>query len=352
MAGAALMHMETLAEMPKLFFLDQKGGRCTTHTAQHSEIKLRAQPRTSNNFLGGANPDGISFLSVDHIATGFCNHDGACISCLLSPNVRAYILGEIQNSSTRKAKDGRLILHKKVQLDCGRNYGLPMLWELSWNLIRRDLKVWRKSNVYDDTNVSKGEGVEEMQVIRCILEEYGHLVAKRPRYASWIDVELHQCVVEYRVLSMEGVALMDTVAEIPKLSERQQSSLTRKVDDGQHILHKKVIKLRAQSRTFNALVVTIQCLANIRIHGVNRPSGLVNVPSINEDRRRASNAKQGATHANGAVSVVDSQPPRTSCPDLLGDVQPWRCLHLMYVVPKPKPRHIDDGTQIGDAVTK
>ncbi|KAK4441252.1 AP-2 complex subunit alpha-1 [Sesamum alatum] len=136
------------------------------------------------------------------------------------------------------------------------------------------------------------------------------------KYESCIDAEIQQRAVEYHALSMKGAALMDILAEMPKFPERQ-SSLIRKAEDAEaDTAEQSAIKLRAQQQTSNALVVTDQCPAN-GTQAVN-PLGLVKVPSMSNAER--SNAQQGATHANGALTVVDPQLLSTPSPDLLGDL--------------------------------
>ncbi|KAL0418282.1 UNVERIFIED_CONTAM: AP-2 complex subunit alpha-1 [Sesamum radiatum] len=125
-----------------------------------------------------------------------------------------------------------------------------------------------------------------------------------------------QRAVEYHALSMKGAALMDILSEMPKFPERQ-SSLIRKAEDAEaDTAEQSAIKLRAQQQTSNALMVTDQRPAN-DTQAVNQP-GLVKLPSMSNVER--SNAEQGATHANGALTVVDPQLPSTPSPDLLGDL--------------------------------
>ncbi|KAI3461338.1 hypothetical protein Pfo_018001 [Paulownia fortunei] len=133
-------------------------------------------------------------------------------------------------------------------------------------------------------------------------------------YESCIDAEIQQRAVEYHALSMKGAALMDILAEMPKFPERQ-SSLIRKAEDSEaDTAEPSATKLWAQQQTSNALVVTDQRPAN----GTPPQLGLVKVPSLsNADR---STAEQGVTHENGALTVVDPQPPSTPSPDLLGDL--------------------------------
>ncbi|KAL0370146.1 UNVERIFIED_CONTAM: AP-2 complex subunit alpha-1 [Sesamum angustifolium] len=136
------------------------------------------------------------------------------------------------------------------------------------------------------------------------------------KYESCIDAEIQQRAVEYHALSMKGAALMDILSEMPKFPERQ-SSLIRKAEDAEaDTAEQSAIKLRAQQQTSNALMVTDQRPAN-DTQAVNQP-GLVKLPSMSNVER--SNAEQGATHANGALTVVDPQLPSTPSPDLLGDL--------------------------------
>ncbi|PIN00985.1 Vesicle coat complex AP-2, alpha subunit [Handroanthus impetiginosus] len=136
------------------------------------------------------------------------------------------------------------------------------------------------------------------------------------KYESCIDAEIQQRAVEYQALSMKGAALMDVLAEMPKFPERQ-SSLLRKAEDAEaDTAEQSAIKLRAQQQTSSALVLTDQRPAN------GSPSvsqlGPVKVPNMSNVNQ--SPAEQELTHANGALTVVDPQPPSTSSPDLLGDL--------------------------------
>ncbi|XP_051143023.1 AP-2 complex subunit alpha-1-like isoform X2 [Andrographis paniculata] len=133
------------------------------------------------------------------------------------------------------------------------------------------------------------------------------------KYESCIDAEIQQRAVEYHALSMKGAALMDVLAEMPKFPERQ-SSLIRKASDSEaDTAEQSAIKLRLQQQSSNALVVSDQRPVN-GAPPVNQ-LGLVKVPSVER-----SNAEQGVTHTNGALTVVDSQQPSTASPDLLGDL--------------------------------
>ncbi|KAK6163471.1 hypothetical protein DH2020_000335 [Rehmannia glutinosa] len=136
------------------------------------------------------------------------------------------------------------------------------------------------------------------------------------KYESCIDAEIQQRAVEYHALSMKGAALMDILAEMPKFPERQSSLIKKAEDSEADTAEQSAIKLRAQQQTSNALVLTDQRPAN----GTPPVSqlGLVKVPNMsNADQ---STAEQGLTHANGALTVVDPQPPSTPSPDLLGDL--------------------------------
>ncbi|KAI3450660.1 hypothetical protein Pfo_007325 [Paulownia fortunei] len=136
------------------------------------------------------------------------------------------------------------------------------------------------------------------------------------KYESCIDAEIQQRAVEYHALSIKGAALMDILAEMPKFPERQSSLIKKAEDSEADTAEQSAIKLRAQQQTSNALVLTDQRPAN----GTPPVSqlGLVKVPSMSNADQSA--AEQGLTHANGALTVVDPQPPSTSSPDLLGDL--------------------------------
>ncbi|GFP95383.1 ap-2 complex subunit alpha-2 [Phtheirospermum japonicum] len=125
-----------------------------------------------------------------------------------------------------------------------------------------------------------------------------------------------QRAVEYHALSVKGAALMDILAEMPKFPERQSSLIKKAEDSEADTAEQSAIKLRAQQQSSNALVLTDQRPAN----GAAPVSqlGLVKVPTMsNADQ---STTEQGLTHANGALAVVDPQPPSTPSPDLLGDL--------------------------------
>ncbi|KAL3828530.1 hypothetical protein ACJIZ3_017332 [Penstemon smallii] len=135
------------------------------------------------------------------------------------------------------------------------------------------------------------------------------------KYESCIDAEIQQRAVEYHALSMKGAALMDILAEMPKFPERQSPLIKKAEDSEADTAEQSAIKLRAQQQNSNALVVTDQRPTN----GAQPAGqlGLVKVPIL-------SNADQSAaeivSHANGALTVVDPQPPSTPSPDLLGDL--------------------------------
>ncbi|KAL0390032.1 UNVERIFIED_CONTAM: AP-2 complex subunit alpha-1 [Sesamum calycinum] len=136
------------------------------------------------------------------------------------------------------------------------------------------------------------------------------------KYESCIDAEIQQRAVEYHALSMKGAALMDILAEMPKFPERQSSLIKKAEESEADTAEQSAIKLRAQQHTSNALVLTDQRPAN----GTPPVSqlGLVKVPSMtNTDQ---STAEQELPHLNGALTVVDPQPPSTPSPDLLGDL--------------------------------
>ncbi|CAI9768564.1 unnamed protein product [Fraxinus pennsylvanica] len=137
------------------------------------------------------------------------------------------------------------------------------------------------------------------------------------KYESCIDAEIQQRAVEYHALSRKGAALMDIFAEMPKFPERQ-SALIRKAEDSEaDTAEQSAIKLRAaQQQTSNALVVTDQHPAN-----GTPPVGqlsLVKVPSVSNVDQNTT--EQGVTQANGALTIVDPQPPSTPSADLLGDL--------------------------------
>ncbi|XP_011088827.1 AP-2 complex subunit alpha-1 [Sesamum indicum] len=136
------------------------------------------------------------------------------------------------------------------------------------------------------------------------------------KYESCIDAEIQQRAVEYHALSMKGAALMDILAEMPKFPERQSSLIKKAEESEADTAEQSAIKLRAQQHSSNALVVTDQRPAN----GTPPVSqlGLVKVPNMtNTDQ---STAEQELPHLNGALTVVDPQPPSTPSPDLLGDL--------------------------------
>ncbi|KAL8057761.1 hypothetical protein ABFX02_04G204500 [Erythranthe guttata] len=136
------------------------------------------------------------------------------------------------------------------------------------------------------------------------------------KYESCIDAEIQQRAVEYHALSMKGAALMDILAEMPKFPERQSLLIKKAEDSEADTAEQSAIKLRTQQQTSNALVLTDQRPAN-GTPQVNQ-LGLVKVPTMsNAD---PSTAEQGLTHANGALTIVDPQPPSTTSPDLLGDL--------------------------------
>ncbi|XP_059627147.1 AP-2 complex subunit alpha-1-like isoform X3 [Cornus florida] len=130
------------------------------------------------------------------------------------------------------------------------------------------------------------------------------------KYESCIDVEIQQRAAEYFALSRKGADLMDILAEMPKFPERQSALIKKAEDTEADTAEQSAIKLRAQQQTSNALVVTDQRPAN-GTPPVNQLT-LVKVPSIsNVD----DNLAEGLTEENGALSIVDPQPP-----DILGDL--------------------------------
>ncbi|KAK4482677.1 hypothetical protein RD792_009842 [Penstemon davidsonii] len=149
------------------------------------------------------------------------------------------------------------------------------------------------------------------------------------KYESCIDAEIQQRAVEYHALSMKGAALMDILAEMPKFPERQSSLIKKAEDSEADTAEQSAIKLRAQQQNSNALVVTDQRPAN----GAQSAGqlGLVKVPILSNAVRFSSidhkithgqdqSAAERVSHANGALTVVDPQPPSTPSPDLLGDL--------------------------------
>ncbi|KAL3622861.1 hypothetical protein CASFOL_033469 [Castilleja foliolosa] len=136
------------------------------------------------------------------------------------------------------------------------------------------------------------------------------------KYESCIDAEIQQRAVEYHALSVKGAALMDILAEMPKFPERQSSLIKKAEDSEADTAEQSAIKLRAQQQSSNALVLTDQRSSN----GSAPVSqlGLVKVPTVsNADQ---STTEQGLTQANGALAVLDPQPPNAPSPDLLGDL--------------------------------
>ncbi|KAK4709114.1 hypothetical protein R3W88_030039 [Solanum pinnatisectum] len=136
------------------------------------------------------------------------------------------------------------------------------------------------------------------------------------KYEGCIDVEIQQRAVEYFELSMKGAALMDILAEMPKFPERQSSLIKKAEDTETDTADQSAIKLRAQQKSSNALVVTDQYPAN----GTPPVSqlGPVKVPSMsNVD---CDSVDQREAQSNGTLTVVDPQPPSTASPDLLGDL--------------------------------
>ncbi|XP_058196820.1 AP-2 complex subunit alpha-1-like isoform X2 [Rhododendron vialii] len=135
------------------------------------------------------------------------------------------------------------------------------------------------------------------------------------KYENCIDAEIQQRAVEYFALSRKGAALMDIMAEMPKFPERQSALIKKAEDTEADTAEQSATKFRAQQQNSNALVVTDQRPTN----GTPPVSqlGLVKVPSMsNVDH---SSGDQGATQANGILTVVDPQPPEPSA-DLLGDL--------------------------------
>ncbi|KAL6537958.1 hypothetical protein OROHE_012245 [Orobanche hederae] len=163
------------------------------------------------------------------------------------------------------------------------------------------------------------------------------------KYESCIDAEIQQRAVEYHALSIKGAALMDILAEMPKFPERQSSLIKKAEDSEADTAEQSAIKLRAQQHNSNALVVTDQRPAN----GAAPMSqlGLVKVPTMsNVDQ---STTEQGLTHANGALTVVDSQLPITPSPDLLGDLLgPLAIEGPPGTAPQSEPR-VATGLEVG-----
>ncbi|KAL2536169.1 AP-2 complex subunit alpha-2 [Forsythia ovata] len=136
------------------------------------------------------------------------------------------------------------------------------------------------------------------------------------KYESCIDAEIQQRAVEYRALSRKGAALADILAEMPKFPERQSALIKKAEDSEADTAEQSAIKLRAQQQTSDALVVTDQRPAN-GTPPVNQ-LGLVKVPNTSNVEWNTEN--QEVTRANGALPVVDPQPPSTPSADLLGDL--------------------------------
>ncbi|XP_075512991.1 AP-2 complex subunit alpha-1-like isoform X1 [Primulina tabacum] len=136
------------------------------------------------------------------------------------------------------------------------------------------------------------------------------------KYEGCIDSEIQQRAVEYHALSRKGAALMDILAEMPKFPERQSSLIKKTEDSEADTAEQSAIKLRTQQQTSNALVVTDQLPAN----GTQPVGqlGIVKVPSMSNTDDNTS--EQGVTRENGILTVIDSQPPSTVSPDLLGDL--------------------------------
>ncbi|KZV42618.1 AP-2 complex subunit alpha-1 [Dorcoceras hygrometricum] len=136
------------------------------------------------------------------------------------------------------------------------------------------------------------------------------------KYEGCIDSEIQQRAVEYHALSRKGAALMDILAEMPKFPERQSSLIKKAEDSEADTAEQSAIKLRTQQQASNALVVTDQLPAN------GSPPvgqlGIVKVPSMTNTDGNTS--EQGVTRENGILTVIDSQPPSTTSPDLLGDL--------------------------------
>ncbi|KAI8524239.1 hypothetical protein RHMOL_Rhmol13G0134900 [Rhododendron molle] len=163
-----------------------------------------------------------------------------------------------------------------------------------------------------------------VKVSAYILGEYSHLLARRPgcspkeifsiiheklptvSYESSIDAEIQQRAVEYFALSRKGAALMDIMAEMPKFPERQSALIKKAEDTEADTAEHSATKLRAQQQNSNALVVTDQ-----------RPTN--GTPPVSQLGLDHSSGDQGATQANGILTIVDPQPPEPSA-DLLGDL--------------------------------
>ncbi|KAM7256730.1 hypothetical protein ACFE04_012471 [Oxalis oulophora] len=133
------------------------------------------------------------------------------------------------------------------------------------------------------------------------------------KYESCIDVEIQQRAAEYFALSRKGAALVDILAEMPKFPERESALLKKAEDSEADTAEQSAIKLRAQQQTSNALVVTNQKASN-GTSPANQLS-LVKIPSSsNVD---PTSVDDGLTQSNGALTIVDPQPPSA---DLLGDL--------------------------------
>ncbi|XP_022854310.1 AP-2 complex subunit alpha-1-like isoform X2 [Olea europaea var. sylvestris] len=172
------------------------------------------------------------------------------------------------------------------------------------------------------------------------------------KFESCIDAEIQQRAVEYRALSRKGAALVDILAEMPKFPERQSALIKKAEDSEADTAEQSAIKLRAaQQQTSNALVVTDQRPAN-----GTPPVGqlsLVKLPSVsNADQNTA---EQGETQSNGALTIMDPQPP-SSAPsaDLLGDLLgPLAIEGLPGAAAQPEPNLVsglEGGSNAADAL--
>ncbi|GER34419.1 AP-2 complex subunit alpha-1 [Striga asiatica] len=136
-------------------------------------------------------------------------------------------------------------------------------------------------------------------------------------YESCIDAEIQQRAVEYHALSLKGAALMDILLKCRSSLKDRFSSLIKKADDSEaDTAEQSAIKLRAQQQSSSALVVSDQRPAN-GAAPVSQLS-LVKVPSVSNADQNST--EQGLANANGALTVMDPEPPSMLSPDLLGDL--------------------------------
>ncbi|KAJ7981101.1 AP-2 complex subunit alpha [Quillaja saponaria] len=168
------------------------------------------------------------------------------------------------------------------------------------------------------------------------------------KYESCIDAEIQQRAVEYFALSRKGEALLDILAEMPKFPERQSSLIKKAEDTEVDTAEQSAIKLRAQQQMSNALVVTDQRPAN-GTPPVSQLS-LVKMPSMNNNVELSS-AEEASSQENGALSIVDPQPPSADVQgDLLGPLAiegpPGTTVHPEQNVSSGLEHIVDEATAI------